>query len=125
MNRSQRFVVELIAIQAGLVVVIAGLWLLANVNNAIAALVGGFITLIINSTFAWCLFHKMEQRTGTQILLTLYIGEVFKIIACAVGAGLALRFLHLAMLPLLTGLAGTYIIYAPVAIYRQLRMVKI
>ena len=116
---------ELIVIQAIGVLVIAAIWLVQGLFSAISALFGGFIALIVNSGYAWRLFRKLDEKSIGQLMLTLYGGEVLKIIAAAVAAVFVMKIFILAPLPLLTGLAGTYIIYAPVAIYKQLKMVKV
>jgi F0F1-type ATP synthase assembly protein I len=124
-GRHQQLVMELIVIQAIGVLVIAAIWLVQGLFSAISALFGGFIALIVNSGYAWRLFRKLDEKSIGQLMLTLYGGEVLKIIAAAVAAVFVMKIFILAPLPLLTGLAGTYIIYAPVAIYKQLKMVKV
>ncbi len=125
MSRDQRLTLELVSIQAVVALVIAALWLLNGFDSACAALVGGFIAVILNGFSAWMTFRNMENRNGKQILVAMYVGELVKMVASAVFAVLVISFLSLSAFPLLTGLAGTYIIYAPVAIYKQLKMVKI
>jgi F0F1-type ATP synthase assembly protein I len=116
---------ELIVIQAIGVLVVAAIWLVRGLLPAISALFGGFIVLVVNSGYAWCLFRKLDEKSIGQLMVALYGGEVLKLIVVAVAAVLVVKNFLLAPLPLLTGLAGTYIIYAPVAIYKQLKMVRV
>ena len=124
-NRYQRLVIDLLAVQAVTVLLIAAVWLVHGVSSSVAALYGGCIALLVNSLYAWRLFRKMDERSAQQIILTLYAGEVLKIIACGLCTVLVIKFFAVAAIPLLTGLVGTYIIYTPVAIYKQLKVVKL
>lgn len=123
-NRFQSQIKRTLTVQLCVVIFVSLAWLIHGVHNGIAAFFGGLTALLGNVFFAWRLFRRMSERSAQQILLSLYLNEILKLIGCAIMVLILLRIFHLAVIPLLSGLLAAYLVVAPMAIYQQIKMVR-
>lgn len=99
-------------------------WLIFNHIGALAAFFSSVLVVASNGCFVCGVFRRFESRSAQQVLVFLYINEIFKLFGCAVVAVCVLRSYHGHGLSIAAGVLSAYLVIAPVAMYQQIRMVK-
>lgn len=96
---------QLVSIPAGIVVITALILLIGSHKDiSYSVLMGGLIWLIPNLYFAIKVFSTRGAKiTPQQLLINFYLAEVTKLALCAILFIIIVKFLPVAILPLLAG----------------------
>ncbi|MBS0352117.1 MAG: ATP synthase subunit I [Proteobacteria bacterium] len=104
-----QFAYRLIALQAGVVLIVAAGWLLAGVPSAVSALLGGLAAILPCLYFAHRFFSATHARQVNRIIRTFYWGELTKLLlsACLVIA-VTKVWPKVEMIPFMSDYAAAY-----------------
>lgn len=119
---------QLVSIPAGVVIIISLLLLMAKDSNmSFSVLMGGLVWLGPNLYFAIKVFFGGGAKiTPQSMLINFYRAEVTKLALCAIFFIIIVKYLPIAILPLLAGYSIAQVAFwiAPFLLYKAKRLVK-
>ena len=103
-TRSTRSIAyRLVGVQAVIVLIIAGCWLIGGVREALSALLGGAACVLPGFYFARRFFASSGSTEARVILMAFYGGEIIKL-ALSIGlVALIVLFIPISILPFIVG----------------------
>lgn len=123
-DRFKTQITRTLCAQGAAIFCVSMLWFFFDHVGALAAASAGVLIVASNGCFVLGVFRRFEDRSAQQVLVFLYLNEIFKLFGCAVVAVWILRLHHGHVLSVAAGVLTAYLIVAPVAMYQQIKMVK-
>ena len=118
-TRSIRFIVyRLIRPQAVVVVAVTLCSWIKGEAEGLSALLGGSVCVLPSLFSAWRLFAITSSRTAKRIVISLFLGELIKLMLSAVLVMLTVVFIPVSIIPFAIGFVGAQFgfLFAPLEI---------
>ncbi len=101
---------QLVALQALVAIVVAGVWFIAGWIAGVSALLGGLAATLPNLYFAARFFVAMHARQANRILKAFYWGELTKLLLSAfLVVSISRLWPNLAILPFFSDFVAVYL----------------
>jgi ATP synthase protein I len=103
--------IKLIARQVMACFVVAVCLLFYQLEAASSFLVGALVVVLPNFMMAFVFFFRWRERSKGQLLLSLYIGELMKLIFSGVLAFFSVKLFSVDIIIMLAGMVFAYIVF--------------
>lgn len=112
----------IIGVQTATVVLLAFFCSVFDLHQGFSLLLGGLSAWLPNIFFAWYFFARASKRSPREVVYSLYIGEMIKLLMSVVIAVALVMMLPVSVVPFLGGLGAaclSVMVAAPLVIKQQ------
>ena len=112
-SRAKHWLLKFFALQLLALLFLSCLWLWFHGRSAgLSSVLGGVIVIVPNTLFALLLFRRLLNNSDvSQLLWSLYAGELLKLVVLVVLAYASLRFFVVRPLPLFCSMGVGYFLF--------------